>query len=80
MTSQLNYLIVQQRHSELSCRAGQIRLAQDARAARSTASPRSYIRRLLASRQLSAAGSPAAGSRPPDEKSSRRLRGGRAPA
>ena len=63
MTSQLNDLIVQQRHSELSCRAGQARLAQDARAARSTASPRAYIRRLLSSRQLSAAGSPAAARR-----------------
>jgi hypothetical protein len=60
MTSQLNYLIAQQRQSELVRRAEQHRLAQDARAARSTASPRSHIRRLLAPRNPRAAGSAAA--------------------
>jgi hypothetical protein len=57
MTSQLNYLMAQQRHAELVRCAEQARLAQDARATRSTASPRSYMRRLLAPRQLGAAGS-----------------------
>jgi hypothetical protein len=55
MTSQLNSLIAQQRHTELVRRAEQHRLAQDARTARSTASPRSDIRRLLAPRQPRAA-------------------------
>ena len=40
MTSQLNYLIVQQRHIEFAYRAEQARLADQARAARSAFSPR----------------------------------------
>jgi hypothetical protein len=55
MTSQLNYLIVQQRHIELVCRAEQARLANETRPAGSASSPRSNIGRLLAPRRLSAA-------------------------
>ena len=55
MTSQLNYLIVQQRHIELVCRAEQGRLANETRPARSASSPHSNIGRLLAPRRLSAA-------------------------
>ncbi|HUE28697.1 MAG TPA: GNAT family N-acetyltransferase [Solirubrobacteraceae bacterium] len=40
MTSQLNYLIAQQRHSELAARAEQARLVGEARVARSAQSPR----------------------------------------
>ena len=58
MTSQLNYLIVQQRHIELAHRAEQARLADEARAAVSASSPRwtmsagSSRPRRLAGRQL----------------------------
>ncbi len=55
MTSQLNYLIVQQRHIELAHRAEQARLADDARAAVSASSPRWNLGRLLATRRLRAA-------------------------
>ena len=54
MTSQLNYLIVQQRHIEFAYRAEQARLADQARAARSTFSPRHYVRRLRATHWLQA--------------------------
>ena len=53
MNSQLNYLIAQQRITELACRAEQARLASQARAARS-ASPRRYVGFLLAPRRLKA--------------------------
>jgi MFS family permease len=55
MTSQLNYLIVQQRHIELACRGEQARLANEARRAESASSPRWSIGRLLATRRLKAA-------------------------
>ena len=55
MTSQLNYLIAQQRHIELACRAEQARLANEARPAASASSPRWNIGRLLAPRRLRAA-------------------------
>ena len=56
MTSQLNYLIVQQRHAELASRADQPRLADRAQPAAPASSPRWNIRRLLAPRRLRAAG------------------------
>jgi hypothetical protein len=55
MTSQLNYLIIQHRHTELVCRAEHARLANEAPAARSASSSRWNIARLLASRRLRAA-------------------------
>jgi hypothetical protein len=55
MTSQLNYLIAQQRHIELAHRAEQARLANEARAAVSAPSPRWNLGRLLATRRLRAA-------------------------
>jgi hypothetical protein len=55
MTSQLNYLIAQQRHIELAHRAEQARLATEARAAVSAPSPRWNLGRLLATRRLRAA-------------------------
>jgi hypothetical protein len=60
MTSQLNYLIVKQRHVELAHRAEQARLAGEARAAVSAPSPRWHLGRLLAPRRLRAAGLAAA--------------------
>ena len=54
MNSQLNYLIAQQRITELACRAEQARLAVEARAV-SAPSPRGNLRRLLATRRLRAA-------------------------
>ena len=55
MTSQLNDLIVRQRHSELADRAEQARLANEARRAASASSPRWNIGRLLSTRRLKAA-------------------------
>jgi hypothetical protein len=55
MTSQLNYLIVKQRHVELAHRAEQARLAGEARRAASASSPRWNIGRLLSTRRLKAA-------------------------
>jgi hypothetical protein len=56
MTSQLSYLIAQQSHIELSCRAEQARLANEARTLASPASTRRrHIGRLLAPRRLRAA-------------------------
>ena len=56
MSSQLNYLIVQHRHTELVRRAEQSRLAGEARAAVSAPSPPGNLGRLLAPRRLRAAG------------------------
>ena len=55
MTSQLNYLIVQQRHIELACRAEHARLAGEVRRAELASSTRRNIGRLLAPRRLRAA-------------------------
>jgi hypothetical protein len=55
MSSQLNYLIVKQRHSELGRSAEQARLGAEARAARSAPSQPRYIGRLAATRRLGAA-------------------------
>ena len=55
MHSQLNYLIVQQRHIELACRAEHARLAAETHPARSASSPRSELGWLLASRRPRAA-------------------------
>ena len=60
MNPQLNYLIVQQTHSELVRRAEQTRFAAEARAARSAPSQPRYIGRLVATRRLKAARMPAA--------------------
>ena len=60
MTSQLNYLIVKQRHVELAHRAEQARLAGEARAAVSAPTPRWNLGRLLAPRRLRTAGLAAA--------------------
>ena len=60
MSSQLNYLIVQQRHVELVYRAEQSRLVGEARAAVSASSRRWNLGRLLAPRRLRAAGLAAA--------------------
>jgi hypothetical protein len=71
MTSQLNYLITQHRHSELVRRGEQARLANDARAAGPAGSPRWNIGRLLAARRLGAArlttAAPLASAGPPQE-------------
>lgn len=71
MHSQLNYLIVQQRHIELACRAEHARLAAETHPARSAPSPRSKIGRLLAPRRLRAArlaaAAPLASPGPPQE-------------
>ena len=55
MTSQLNYLIAQQRHIELAHRAEQARLAGEARAAVSTPSRRRNVARLLTPHRLAPA-------------------------
>jgi hypothetical protein len=55
MNSHLNYLIVQQRHSELVRRAEQDRFAAEARAARSAPSRPRHIGRLVPTRRLNAA-------------------------
>lgn len=55
MNSHLNYLIVEQRHSELVRRAEQDRIAAEARAARSAPSGPRHIGRLVATRRLKAA-------------------------
>ena len=60
MTSQLNYLIVQQRHIELACRSEQAFLAKETRPAGSPSSPRWDLGWLLAPRRLRAAGLAAA--------------------
>jgi hypothetical protein len=60
MTSQLNYLIAQQRHIELAHRSEQARLAGEAHAAASAPSPQWNLGRLLATRRLRAAGLAAA--------------------
>ena len=60
MTSQLNYLIAQQRHIEFAYRAERARLAGEARAAESAPSPRWNLGRLLATPRLRAAGLTAA--------------------
>jgi hypothetical protein len=54
MSSQLTYLIAQQRQTELACHAEQARLAHEVRAAGSASSPRWNIGRLLAPRRLRA--------------------------
>ena len=51
MTPQLNYLVVQQRHIELACRAEHARLAKKY-GAEPASSPCWNIRRLLAPRRL----------------------------
>ena len=60
MTSQLNYLIAQQRHIEFAYQAEQARLAGQARAAGSAPPPRWHFGRLLAPRMLRTAGLAAA--------------------
>jgi hypothetical protein len=55
MTSQLDYLVVQQRHIELTCRAKHARVASEVRRAELTSSPCWNIGRLLAPRRLRAA-------------------------
>jgi hypothetical protein len=60
MTSQLNDLIVRQRHSELVDRAEQARLASEARSATSASSRRWNISQLFAPRRLRAPGLAAA--------------------
>jgi hypothetical protein len=55
MTSQLTYLIVQQRHTELVCRAEQARLANQLCPAGPASSRRWNIGRLLAPRRPRAA-------------------------
>lgn len=76
MSSQLNYLIAQQRHAELARSAEQARLANQARLDQarlpaSPSSPRRYIGWLLAPRRLRAARLAAAARRanpgPPQE-------------
>ena len=52
MTSQLNYLVVRQRHIEFVCRAEQVRLASHARAAVSAPSRRWNLSRLGLPQQL----------------------------
>jgi len=54
MTSQLNYLIAQQRQAELVSRAERARLANAPRRPRSAASPRWNVGRLLSTRRLKA--------------------------
>jgi hypothetical protein len=69
MTSQLHYLIAQQSHIEVFCRAEQARLADEARTLASPSAQRRQIGRLLAPRRLRAARLAAAGAqasqRPP---------------
>lgn len=71
MTSQLNYLIAEQRHIELARRAEQVRLANATRPAGSASSPRWSISWLLAPWRLSAAraaaAAPHASPAPPQE-------------
>jgi hypothetical protein len=55
MTPQLNYLVVQQRHIELTCRAEHARLANEVRRAELASLPCWKIGRLLAPRRLRAA-------------------------
>ena len=55
MTSQLNYLIVQQRHIELAYRTEQARLVGEARPAVSAPPPRWNLGWRLATRRLRAA-------------------------
>ena len=55
MTSQLNYLIAQQKHIELACRAEHARLAKETRPAGSPSSPRWNLGWLLAPRRFRAA-------------------------
>ena len=52
MTSQLNYLIIQQRHIQLVCRADYARLANELRLAGPASSSRWNIGRLLAPGRL----------------------------
>ena len=54
MTSQLNYLIAQQRQAELVSRAEQARLPSEARLAGSAWSPRWNVGRLLSTPRLKA--------------------------
>jgi hypothetical protein len=54
MTSQLNYLIAQQRQAELVSRAERARLATEPRLARSASPPRWNVGRLLSTRRLKA--------------------------
>jgi hypothetical protein len=54
MTSQLNYLIAQQRHAELVSHAEQTRLTSDAHLSRSASPPRGNVGRLLSTRRLKA--------------------------
>jgi hypothetical protein len=54
MTSQLNYLIAQQRQAELVSHAERVRLASEARLAGSAWSPRWNVGRLLSTRRLKA--------------------------
>jgi hypothetical protein len=54
MTSQLNYLIAQQRQDELVSHGERALLARDARLARSAWSPRWNVGRLLSTRRLKA--------------------------
>jgi hypothetical protein len=71
MTSELNYLIIQHRHTELECRAEQARLANEARTAGPASAPRWDVGRLLAARRLRAArltaAAPVASPGPPQE-------------
>ena len=55
MTSHLNYLIAQQRYTELASYAEQARLANEARPVGSASLPRWNVGRLLATRRLKAA-------------------------
>jgi hypothetical protein len=55
MTSQLNYLIAQQRQAEFVSRAERARLGNEARLARSASAPRWNVGRLLSTRRLKAA-------------------------
>ena len=55
MTSQLTYLIAQQKHIELAYRAEHARLAKETRPAGSPSSPRWDLGWLLATRRLRAA-------------------------
>jgi hypothetical protein len=54
MTSQLNYLIAQQRQAELVSHADRARLASDAHLSRSASPPRWNVGRLLSTRRLKA--------------------------